>query len=215
MRSLCGCAVIFVRVSSQEQNYERQVSDLTKVADANGWVVSEVVSEKVSSYKKGVKREGLERLLDLVEKGSVRRVLVSEVSRIGRIPSQTLRILEDFTAKGVSIYVHNVGLETLTESGKLNIAAGMMFTLFAEFARVESAQLSERVKSGMDQARRKGVHLGRPTGTAETEKAFLIKYGYVAARLAKGLSIRDTARLCEVNKNTVLKVRKLVAGAKK
>ena len=206
-----GTVIIFVRVSGQGQDYDRQVSDLRKVGEAKGWPVSEVISEKVSGYRRGVKREGLERLLDLVEKGKVQKVLVSEVSRIGRVPSQTVRILEDFTAKGVSIYVHNVGLETLAENGKLNPAASMMFTLFAEFARAESQQLSERVKSGMEEARRKGVHLGRPAGAGETEKVFLSKYGAVAAKLAKGFSIRDTARLCQVSKNTVFKVRKLVA----
>ncbi len=208
---MSGKAIIFVRVSSQEQDYDRQVSDLLRVAEAKGWSVVEVISEKVSGYKRGVKREGLERLLDLVEKGKVQKVLVSEVSRIGRVPSQTVRILEDFTAKGVSIYVHNVALETLAENGKLNPAASMMFTLFAEFARAESVQLSERVKSGMEQARRKGTHLGRAAGSVETDKAFLAKYGQVVAKLAKGFSIRDTAWLCFVSKNTVLKVRKLVA----
>lgn len=209
-----GKNIIFVRVSGRGQDFDRQVSDLSITAAAKGWPVSEVISETVSGYKRGVKREGLERLLELVESGQVRRVLVSEVSRMGRIPSQTLRMLEDFTAKGVSIYVHNVGLETLSETGKLNIAAGMMFTLFAEFARAESQQLSERVRSGMAEAGRKGIHLGRPAGTGETEAEFLAKYGRVAAKLARGFSIRDTARLCHVGKNTVLKVRKLTHGEK-
>lgn len=213
-QSLSGSnAVIFVRVSSAEQDYDRQVSDLQRLADAKGWPVGEVISEKVSGYKRGVKREGLERLLDLVEKGKVQKVLVSEVSRIGRVPSQTVRILEDFTAKGVSIYVHNVGLETLSENGKLNPAASIMFTLFAEFARAESVQLSERTKSGMEEARRKGIRIGRAPGSTETNAAFLKKYPKVVAALAKGLSVRDAAKVGGVGKNVAQKVRSLSGSA--
>ncbi len=201
--------VIFVRVSGRGQDFDRQVSDLSFLAAAKGWPVSEVISEVASGYNRGAKRGGLDRLLEIVGQGAVQRVLVSEVSRIGRVPSQTIRILEDFTAKGVSIYVHNVGLETLSETGKLNLAAGMMFTLFAEFARAESQQLSERVKSGMAQARRKGVHLGRPAGT-ETDADFLKKYPKAIAALAKGLSIRDTARVCGVSNTTIAKISRLI-----
>ncbi len=81
-----------------------------------------------------------------------------------------------------------------------------MFTLLAEFARLEGEVLRERIMSGMEEARRRGKKIGRPQGSPEESESFLKKYPSVVRHLKAGISLRKTAKLCEVAINTVRKV---------
>jgi len=202
-------AVIFVRVSKKEQDYQRQVEDLRAVARSQAVQVVAEISEKISGAKRNQEREGIQQLLELSRRGAIQKVLVSEVSRLGRSTVEVLQIVEELTQLGISIYVQNFGLETL-KNGKRNPVAQFMFTLLAEFARLERDTLRERILSGMDEARRQGVTIGRPVGATEEKAVFLKKYAAVARQLRAGLSVRKTAKLCAVAINTVRKVKTLL-----
>jgi len=202
-------AVIFVRVSKKEQDYQRQVEDLRAVAQSQAVQVVAEIAEKISGAKRNQDREGIQQLLALSRQGAIQKVLVSEVSRLGRSTVEVLQIVEELTQLGISIYVQNFGIETL-KNGKRNPVAQFMFTLLAEFARLERETLRERILSGMDEARRQGIKIGRPAGTTEEKAVFLKKYAAVARQLRAGLSVRKTAKLCEVAINTVRKVKTLL-----
>ena len=90
--------------------------------------------------------------------------------------------------------------------GKRNPIAQFMFTLLAEFARMERETLRERILSGMEEARRQGKHLGRPDGSLENRETFLKKYPSVVRNLRQGISVRKTAKICDTSINTVRKV---------
>lgn len=197
--------VIFVRVSKKEQNYQRQIEDLREVAHSQKVEIITEISEKISGAKNNIERSGLQELLALAKSGAIDKVLVQEVSRLGRSTVEVLKVLEELTQLGVSVYVQNFGIETL-KSGKRNPIAQFMFTLLAEFARLERETLRERILSGIDEARRKGKKLGRPDGTTEDKVAFLKKYPLVTRNLRLGISIRKTSKICDVSINTVRKV---------
>jgi DNA invertase Pin-like site-specific DNA recombinase len=197
-----------VRVS-KEQDYQRQVEDLRAVAQSQAVQVVAEISEKINGAKRNQEREGIQQLLALSRRGAIQKVLVSEVSRLGRSTVEVLQIVEELTQLGISIYVQKFGLETL-KHGKRNPVAQFIFTLLAEFARLERETLRERILSGMDEARRQGVTIGRPAGVTEDKAVFLKKYAAVARQLRAGLSVRKTAKLCEVAINTVRKVKTLL-----
>ncbi|GAA4020304.1 recombinase family protein [Hymenobacter fastidiosus] len=202
-------AVIFVRVSKKEQDHQRQVEDLRAVAQSQAVQVVAEIAEKISGARRNQDREGIQQLLELSRQGAIQKVLVSEVSRLGRSTVEVLQIVEELTQLGVSIYVQNFGLETL-KNGKRNPVAQFMFTLLAEFARLERETLRERILSGMDEARRQGVTIGRPAGATEEKAVFLKKHAAVARQLRAGLSVHKTAKLCAVAINTVRKVKTLL-----
>jgi len=197
--------VIFVRVSKREQNYQRQIEDLREVAHSQRVEIITEISEKISGAKDNIERSGLQELLALAKSGEIDKVLVQEVSRLGRSTVEVLKVLEELTQLGVSVYVQNFGIETL-KKGKRNPIAQFMFTLLAEFARLERETLRERILSGIEEARRKGKKLGHPNGTKEEKAAFLKKYPLITRNLRLGISIRKTSKICDVSINTVRKV---------
>lgn len=203
-------AAIFVRVSKQSQDYERQIHDLQRHAERQGYKVVEVIAEKVSGAKDNSAREGIETLLRLARSGKIHKVLVTEVSRLGRKTSEVLAVIEEFCELGVSVYAQNYNLETLTAAGKRNPVASLLFTLLAEFARVERETLVERIHSGLEQARRRGIKLGRPFGTGKSVEQLQTEYAHVIRYLRQGYSLRKTAKLADVSLNTVRKVKKAI-----
>lgn len=202
-------AIIFVRVSKKEQDYQRQLEDLRVVAQTQSVQVVAEISEKISGVRTNQERDGIQELLQLCRRGAIQKVLVCEVSRLGRSTVEVLQVVDELTRLGISIYVHNFGIETI-KKGKRNPVAQFMFTLLAEFARLERETLRERILSGMEEARRQGKKIGRPDGAVEEKATFLKKYGSVARNLRAGLSVRKTAKLCEVSINTVRKVKALL-----
>src|ERR1035437_533219 len=195
MRKAKVPVVILVRVSTVKQETDRQISELRAYAKAKGYDIVEVCKETVSGNANGDERHGLRRAEALAIEGKVKKVLVHEISRLARRNSVTHRFVETLEECGVSLFWHAQGIETLLPNGKRNPAAGIMFALLAEMARAERETLSERIKSGLQEARRKGRKLGRPTGTKDSAKDFLAKHADILRRLKEGHSVRNTAKI--------------------
>jgi DNA invertase Pin-like site-specific DNA recombinase len=199
---------IFVRVSKGEQDYNRQIQELTACSKVRGYEVVSTITEKLSGAKLNKERAAINELLHLAQQKKIRHVLVSEVSRLGRNTSEVLKVLEQLTVYGVSAFVHNYNLETLSSDGTKNPIAQFLFTMLAEFARLERDSLIQRINSGLDEARRKGKKLGRPHGSKTSDEDLIEKHKHVARQLRKGKSIRDIAAICNVGSATVQKVKR-------
>ena len=113
---------------------------------------------EISGARTNQERDGIQELLRLSRQGAIQKVLVCEVSRLGRSTVEVLQVVDELTQLGVSIHVQNFGIETL-KNGKRNPVAQFLFTLLAEFARLERESLRERILSGIDEARRQGKRI--------------------------------------------------------
>lgn len=203
--------VILVRVSTLKQETDRQISELKTFADSKGYVVVEIAKETISGRAADDDRQGLRRVEELARTGKIKKVLVHEISRIARKNSVAHKFVETLEDFGVSLYWQAQGIETLLPNGKRNPAAGIMLALLSEMARNEVEVLRERIMSGLAEARRKGVHLGRPFGTRVKPADFLAKHRDIVRQLRAGQSVRNTAKIVGKGVSTVQRVKAVVA----
>lgn len=199
--------VLFCRVSTNDQHNLRQINDLSTLANQQGWIIEEIITEYISGAKRNDQREELNKVLRMAAAGTIQKVVVTEISRIGRKVSEVIKIIEQLAAFKVSIYIQNIGMETLLPNGNENFMFKPILVTLAGFAEMERELLRERIKSGLETAKRKGVTLGRPEGSAE-DIDVLEKYKPVVKYLKQDLSIRKVARLADVSPATVQKVKK-------
>ena len=92
-------------------------------------------------------------------------------------------------------------------NGKRNPAASLMLSMLSELARNEVEVLRDRIKSGLDEARRKGVKLGRKVGTGMDRDSFLKKHTDVVKLLKQGHSIRHAGKISAKGYSTIQRVK--------
>jgi len=201
---------IIVRVSTSKQETARQVQELEKLAKERSWSVVEVCEETISGSAKLEERHGLMRALELAQSGTIKKVLVHEISRVARRSSVAHTFVEKLEECGVSLYWHAHSIETLLPSGKRNPAAAIMLALLAEMARAEKDTLKERILSGLEHAKKHGTKsgraIGRPRGTTLETAEFLAKHKDIQKLLKSGQSIRNAAKISGKGGSTVQRV---------
>ena len=180
-------AVIYSRVSTNEQTVENQLKVLREVAEKRGLeVVREISDEGISGAKGRDERPGFDELI----KGSVKNkwdiILVWDVSRLGRSLKHLVSFLEDIQSAHCDLYIHQSGIDTSTASGK------MMFGMLSVFSEFERSMIRERVIAGQQRAVANGVKLGRKTNVNDgiiTAVYHMRQNNVPIKRIAKDLQI--------------------------
>ena len=86
----------------------------------------------------------------------------------------------------------------------------MIFAITADMARQERENLSERIKSGMEEAKRQGKYIGRREGKLYSESDLRSKYAKPLRDLKQGISIRKVAKIHDLSPDTVQRIKKLM-----
>ena len=202
--------VIFGRVSTLIQDYDRQVNELTAICTQRGWLVRSVFTEKISGAKKNAERKELSRMIEYIKAQHIDKVLVTELSRLGRDTLQVLQVIETLNDMKVSLYIQNYNIETLNEDGKVNAMSQFLITILAEIARMERKTIRERMNSGYKNFREQGGVVGRKPGYIKSEDQMKQQYSQEIKLLRKGLSLREVSKLTGHSINTVRKVARYV-----
>jgi len=127
-------------------------------------------------------------------------VMAWNVDRLGRSLKDLVAFLSELHALGIDLFLHQQGLDTTTPAGKA------MFQMLGVFAEFEHSIIQERVRAGLQRAKREGKRLGRPPiGDKVAER--------IRAALAGGMSVRKTAAKFEVNPSTVQRLARPFGGA--
>ena len=202
-------AVIYSRVSSEgnRQDTERQTNELIEYANKMGYELVEVYEEKVSGYKRNEDRPIFSRMLEEIEKGTIDKVLVWELSRIGRSVIQSLQNIQLLTDKKVSIYIKNFNLETLNDDKTPNSLSMFMVQILFSVANMDAQLTKSRMVSGYQNHIKNGGKVGRKSGSVETEEETIQKHTDIVKLLKKNLTIRQISGLTNKSTNTVLKVK--------
>ena len=209
-------AVIYARVSSQNdrQDTKRQVQDLERYAESQNLRVLKVYEEHISGAKKIEERQVLSECLEYCTSHSVKILLVSELSRLGRSTLQVLRSLEILHEAKVSVYIQNIGISSLQPNGEVNPIASIMITILAEMSNIERSNIQYRLNSGRKQYIERGGKLGRKPGSCKTTEQMKEEYKEVISLLRKDYSIRNVAKLTGCSVQTVQTVKNLFINSK-
>ena len=138
---------IYTRVSTKDQNVERQSSSLKSHAEARGWEVVLEVEEKISGSAE--RKPEREKVLDMARKRKIDAVLVLSLDRWSRSTKDLVNTVDELRSLGVA-FVAPGQVDMTTPAGRM--MAGML-SLIAEF---ELELIKERVLSGLANARAKG-----------------------------------------------------------
>ena len=206
--------VILARVSTDKQDYERQVNELTDYCRKMDWKVEKVFTNKVSGAKKNEEREEIQELISYVNSNQIRRVVCLEISRMGRNTLEALKVIQILNEHKVSLYVKNYNLETLDSEGKVNPVASLICTILLEVAAMERLTIKERMASGRDQyiekCRREGIKMGRPSTYRKSIDEYKKQYQREFSLIRKGLSLANISAITGTSISTIQKLRIMV-----
>lgn len=202
--------VILARVSTQAQDYQRQVTELQEYCDRAGWEVTRVFANKVSGAKAVTERTEIVEMVEYIKSNDIQRVVCLEISRLGRNTLEALKVINYLNVHGVSLYVKNYNLETLVD-GKVNPVASLICTILLEIASMERLTIKERMTSGRNQyiakCKEQGIKMGRPSSYRKSDTAYKEQYGKEISLLKKGISLRNVSQLTGTSVNTLRKLR--------
>jgi DNA invertase Pin-like site-specific DNA recombinase len=186
---------IYMRVSTSSQSTENQRHELLRTAQGRHWeVVAEYTDDGISGAKGRADRPALDALLKDAVRGKFNLIAVWSVDRLGRSLQHLIEIVNEMESVGVDLYFHQQVLDTTSPSGKL------AFSIFGALSEFERALIRERVKAGIERARRNGTRLGRPTNLNDSVRAAII------ALRASDMPIRRIAAQLKVGTGTVYNV---------
>ena len=177
--------VAYLRVSTEDQDLEKNKAEILFFANEKGFGTVAFVEEKVSGRKTWKDRK-IKQVID--ELGQSDRIIVPELTRLGRSTLEVLEILKAAKEKEIAIYSVKERLE-LNGSG---MQAKIMSTMLALFSELERDFISMRTKEALKARKAKGVKLGRPKGPGKSkldeyreEIVALLRNGSTKAFVAK------------------------------
>jgi len=202
---------LFIRVSTEQQSYDRQVLELTQYCENRGFVIAKTIATKISGMRQFEQRPDVQELFQAAKANLFDKVVVCEISRIGRQARDIRNTIDYLHDKGISIVFKNFGgLESLDDSGNESFVTNIIIAIYSELAQEEKRILSERIKSGLLSAKAKGKHIGRPEGTKMNRGEILKKYTRLIIDLKNGMSLNSAMKVHEVSKGTVIKVKRIL-----
>ena len=129
--------VILARVSTNRQDYDRQINELTDYCNRMQWEVAKVFANKVSGAKSVEERTEIQEMVTYIKSNDVKRVVVLEISRLERNTLEALKVIQVLNENGVSLHIKNYNLNTLNPDGKPNPVASLITTILLEIAQME------------------------------------------------------------------------------
>lgn len=205
--------VLLCRVSTERQDYTRQVKELTGYCKSAGWDIDRIFANKVSGAKRNLDRPEVLDMIDYIRTHQIDKVCVLEISRLGRNTLEALKIIQILNENKVCLFIKNYNLETLTD-GKINPVASLICTIMLEIGQMERNTIRERMESGRNQyisrCREANIKMGRPDSYRKSDEQRKEQYSKEISLLRKGLSLRQIATLTGTSVSTIRKLYRFI-----
>jgi len=193
-------AFIYCRVSTDKQETERQIRELTSYCKKNDFEIVGSLEEEISATKSIKKRE---HLIQMVKDSKANHFISQDISRFSRNTKVGIELKDKLHELKVCLLFTQTGLFSLNEDGTENDTARLLFNMLLSVYEMENSTKIKMIKSGLANAKANGKILGRRVGYKEN---LLIKYPKIVKEL-KTNTIRRTALLCGVQKSLVQRVK--------
>ena len=186
------CRVGYIRVSSKEQNWDRQIENLAGV--------SKVFSDKLSGGDGD--RPGLSALLSFIREGDI--VVVSELDRLGRNNKELTEVMSIIHSKGATIEILNLpSLSGIRDENLRQLLNNLIIEIYKYQAEEERKRILERQRQGIEIAKRKGKYKGRKPMFKRND----IKLQHAFDLFLAGHSDREVEELVGINARTFRRYR--------
>lgn len=203
---------LFIRVSMQKQDYNRQVTELTTFCAQKNWKVVKIIANKITGTKSNKERYDIDELFKAAQTKSFTKVVLCEISRLGRSSKNIRQAIDFLHDRKISCVFKNLGgIESLDDNGNETMVMNIVIAVHAEMAQEEKREQRDRIISGLEHAKKSGKVLGRPK-EREDKADFLAKYKKLVIDLKRGLSLNECKKLHGVAKNTVIKAKRLISA---
>lgn len=202
--------VIYARVSTAGQDYDRQLAELRGYASRMRYEIVKEFSETISGAKKVAERDALTDLLKFVNENQVDKVLIYECSRLSRRITDFLNVIDFLTERRISLFILQNGLETLQADGSVNPIAQLVMGIISQFNSMERELIRSRMQSGYNHFRQQGGTVGRKVGYRKSADELRAQYSKEIQLLRKGLSLRNIAAITGTSTGTLQKIKKII-----
>lgn len=193
-------AIIYSRVSTDMQDYNRQIQDIKKYAASNGIRIVEHFEEKESGKIKS--RDALTKMLSYCENNVIDAVIISEISRLGRT-SEVLSTIEKLSLLEVNLISLKEGIKTLNDDKSINPTSQLIIGVMSSINAHELSTLQYRIVSGLEHAARKGHISGAQIPYGYTSINKLLTINPEQAQVVKDIfdlyiSNNGSAKICTI-----------------
>ena len=206
-------AVIYARTSSSgslehRQDTSRQISDLTEYCKFMKYELVRTFEEHLTA-RYGTNRPILNECINFCKQNQIDILVTSELSRINRgSVFDTMTFVKELMDNKINLYTQKEQFTLLNEDGKPSIFAPVLLSCLSLANTLELESIKFRLQSGREQAKKRGVKMGRKKGSIKTVEQLNKEYPQVIKLLKRGQSIRNTAKICNVSISTVQRIKK-------
>lgn len=191
-------AIIYTRVSTQNQNTRRQLMELEEKCQKKGWEVVFKKSEVVSGSVPYSKRKVFAKIPILAIERKFEVLVVHEISRLGRNTVDVLNCIQKLNSHFVSVYIMNIDL--IIKPDRADPSANLIVAVLASLATHEKELMQQRIISGLKASKKKS---GRREGDSYTLKDYKKKYPLVIRLLQDGYGNSDVSDMTKVSYRTI------------
>ncbi len=195
--------VFYSRVSTEEQNSQRQLQEL-KGFD---YIFTDTYSGNFEFFK----RPKGSQIKELIDSGKLTHLEIHSIDRLGRNTIDVLKVWQVLTELGIKVVCRNPNLTNFKNDGTQDEVSMMIISILSIMSKFERDMILQRQKEGIRIAKEKGIYRGRKVGTKETKENFIKKPNNqkILEYLSKGYKYNEISKIMGCSYSTINKVKNI------
>ena len=194
--------VLYTRVSTTEQNVDRQIIN----KDNYDYVLVDKCSGSIPLFE----RPNGSEIEKLINRGELKELHVHSIDRLGRNTIDVLSTWKELTEKGIRIICKNPSLQNIDENGKVDKFSELMITILSTLSKFERDQIRERQMEGIRIRKEKGLYRGRRINTKIPPEKYIksSRSRKILEYIDKGYTYEEISKIVPCSRTTIVKVKK-------